>query len=302
MTKTLLKFDAFDEPISVVFESSKNAEFFLTRLKNFARPADSVGLHQPFDQQLEDFLSKAKQAKELFNFDWDINVLSRENFNHWHRDIETFDLSQHPPYTQEKGDFFIALHGALHLVEDRAIQKEQESNCKTKNFSVLSFLKKLFDTSVPANPAFRRTSCSIKWAEKNVPWPEIPKFKSRLEIKKGDIIVDFPHVGKTPWTSMQNNDVENLEQSCKLPDVCPPGFVIALTDSCDATGRNRLKLIQQQEQQLIDWYQQNIHTLSKLFSQEKMLMYNGEYCIGHVENLDQLQLLQTADVKSVSII
>ena len=277
MTKFLLKFDAFDEPVSVIFESSKNADFFQARLKSFARPADSIGLQRPYDQQLEDFLSKAQLAKELFDFNWNLDALTRENFNHWHRDIETFDLAKHPPYTKEKGDFFIALHSALHLVEERAIQKGQESN-------------------------FKRTSCSIKWFEKSVPWPETPKFKSSLELQKGDIIVDFPHVGKSPWTSMQNNDVENLEQSCKLPDMCPPGFIIVMTDNSSTQSSNKTKLIQQQQQQLIDWYQQNIDVLSKMFSQEEMLYYNGEYCIGRLENLAQLDLLQTASVKSVSIV
>lgn len=276
MHRLSLKFDGIDETINIVLDSSKNAEFFVSYLKSFNRPADSVSVHQPFDQQLESFLTKARQAKELFNFNWDLTRLTRENFNHWHRDIETFDLSLYPPYTEEKARFFVDLHSELHLIENRIVENLKDSN-------------------------LIRTSCSIKWFAPSVPWPEIPKFIPRLAVKTGDVIMDFPHVGKSPWTSFQHNDVENLTQSCKLPNMCAPGFVIALTEKY-YSNHYLDKLIRQERQQLIDWYQTNIDTLGKMFSQEEMLAYDGEYCIGRLENLEQLTLFQTANFKSVSIV
>jgi hypothetical protein len=276
MHKLSLKFDGIKETINIVLDSSKNAEFFVNYLKSFNRPADSVSVHQPIDQQLENFLNAARQAKELFNFDWELTQLTKENFNHWHRDIETFDLSLYPPYTEEKGKFFVDLHSKLHLVENRIVENIKE-----------------FD--------FIRPSCSIKWFAPSVPWPEIPKFTPRLAVRTGDIIMDFPHVGKSPWTSFQNNDVENLIQSCKLPNMCAPGFVISLTENYFLEP-DKNKLIQQQRQQLIDWYQANVDTLSKMFSQEEMLTYDGEYCIGRLENPEQLELFQAANLKSVLIV
>jgi hypothetical protein len=271
-----LRFEGVTELVHVHLPPTKNADFFQNYLTSFNRPADSMTVQQPFDQQLENFLHKAQQAKEIFNFDWNLNSLTQENFNIWHRDIENFDLSKYPPCTQEKDHFAIDLHSALHMIENRMLD-----HLKPKKM-------------------FQQTSCSIKWFAPSLPWPEIPKFKSRLEVEKGDIIVDYPHVGKSPWTSFENNDTTHLEQSCRLPDMCAPGFYISLV----GTGypeKIKQQKIQQEKEQLILWYQENITVLEKMFTQEQMLTYDGVYCIGKIQDLKQIDLLNNANLTSVSI-
>ena len=203
-------------------------------------------------------------------------MLTQENFNLWHRDIENFDLSRYPPCTQEKDHFAIDLHSALHMIENR-----------------------MLDHSNPKK-MFQRTSCSIKWFAPSLPWPEIPKFKSRLEVEKGDVIVDYPHVGKSPWISLENNDTTHLEQSCRLPDMCAPGFYIALVGA-EYPEKIKQQKIQQEKEQLILWYQENITVLEKMFTQEQMLIYDGVYCIGKIQDLEQIDLLKNENLTSVSI-
>jgi hypothetical protein len=61
-------------------------------------------------------------------------------------------------------------------------------------------------------------------------------------------------------------------------------------------------LIQQRQQQLIEWYQQNINQVESLFTQDQMLAYDGVYCVGRLRNLEQASFLQTASLTSVSIV
>jgi len=278
MSTLALKFDSINEIVEIELDSTVNAEFFKNYLLGFNRPADQLFYPQSAEHTLKDFLNKAHQAKELFNFKWDLTNLTQDNFNLWHRDIETFDLSKYPPWSQEKGDFFIALHTALHA---------SETLVKNNNFS---------------SSSFSRMMIHIKWFAPSLPWPEIPNFKSGLDVTAGDIITDYPHVGKTPWSSYQQNDVTNLTQSCRLPDACPPGFKIHLNNVsiADIQTKNKIKL--KHEQQLIKWYQQNIDQLERLFTQDQMLAYDGEYCIGRIKNIEHLPLLQTVDLTSVKIV
>ena len=276
MSILALKFDSIKEIVEIELDSTVNAEFFKNYLLGFNRPADQLFYSQSAEQRLKDFLNKAQRAKELFNFNWDLTNLTQDNFNLWHRDIETFDLSKYPPWSQEKGNFFIALHTALHAAENLI---------KNNNSSF-----------------FSRTMIQIKWFAPSVPWPETPNFKSRLDVTAGDIITNYPHVGKSPWVSFYNNDITNLQQSCRLPDACPPGFSIWLTNHTITDTETKKKFQLEREQQLTSWYQQNIDQLEKLFTQDRMLAYDGEHCIGRLKNIKQLHLLQTSELTSVSIV
>jgi hypothetical protein len=147
----------------------------------------------------------------------------------------------------------------------------------------------------------RRDIIKIKWFEKSIPWPEIPKFKSNLDVETGDIITDYPHVGKEPWICYKQNDLTNLKQCCRLPDACPPGFKIMFNGK-KLNENIKRNLIQERQQQLLEWYRQNINQLECLFTQDQMLAYDGVYCVGQLKNIEQASFLQTANLTSVSIV
>lgn len=266
-----LKFDNIDDPVEILLDDGINTDFFLNNLKSFARPADRVYYAESRENSIKNFLAKAQRAKELFNFNWDLETLSQDNFNQWHRDIETFDLSKHPPWSQEKGDFFIDLHQDLHKAES---------------------------TNAPPS----RPGVQIKWFENSVPWPATPTFVSDLDLVAGDIIADYPHVGKDPRTCLKQSDIENLQQCCKLADACPPGFIICLTKLNFSNDSQINQRKQQQKNELVDWYQKNAKELEPLFTQKQMLQYDGKYRIGRLKNLEQISLLRTADLTSVTIV
>jgi hypothetical protein len=267
MIELRFKFDSIDDPVDILFESNTNADFFCNFLKSFNRPADRIYYQLTTKETIDKFLNHANKAKVLFGFDWDLDNLCQENYNLWHRDIETFDLSQHPPWSQEKGDFFIDLHQSLHNAEP----------CNLSSSTV-------------------RNRVQIKWFADSVPWPETPQFIAPHELESGDIVTDFPHVGKSPWVSCMNNDIENLSQSCRLPDACPPGFLILLQKSSNRQSTDM------QKKKLVEWYYKNSNQLNSMFSIDEMLTYFGEYRIGKLKHVDQIPLLQTRTLSSVIIV
>jgi hypothetical protein len=270
MSTLSLKFNGIDTIIKIEIDSTTNAEFFKEYLKSFNRAADRIYYIKSSKQIQEEFLTKAHVACKLFNFNWYLTNLTQDNFNTWHRDIETFDLSKHPPWSEEKGNFFIDLHQYLHYAEP----SNQSSS-----------------TLLP-----ERHFIQIKWFSESIPWPEKPIFIPRTEIRAGDVITDFPHVGKSPWVSFLQNDVENLQQSCKLPNACPPGMNIVLTNYFKGGS------VTVQQKQLVNWYQKNIDQLATIFTQEEMLTYDGEYRIGYLKNAEDLQLLKTVNLTDATVI
>lgn len=277
MSSIFLKFDSINDLVEIELESSTNAEFFKRYLLSFNRPADRIYCPQHPVKNIENFLVLANRAKQIFKFDWDLNNLSQENFNLWHKDIETFDLSRYPPWSQEKGDFFIDLHSALHDAESVELKNNNEN--------------------------FVRPIILIKWFEKSLCWPEIPNFVPDSDIRVGDVLTDYPHVGKSPAVCMEQNDDKHLAQSCRLPDACPPGFLIKLFQKDVQISKDEIyKRNNLQKLKLIEWYEKNIDVLSKMFTVDEMLAYNGQYRIGRIKNLDVIPLLQTDNLKAVSIV
>lgn len=277
MSSLLLEFGGVNQTIEIEFNNSANADFFVQNLRSFSRPADRITYAKSDQEVITDFLHRASQAKQLFKFEWNLDQLTQENFNLWHRDIETFDLEQHPPWSQEKGDLFCDLHTSLHQAESTLNNTEIQ------------------------NQVYQRHSVAVSWMAPSVSWPELPVFTPAQDIKAGDVYTLFPHVGKTAWSSCQQNDNQNLKQSCRLPDACPPGFVIHLTEN-QMPDWIRQKLKNEEIHKLKHWYNQNSDQLQEMFSIDQMLYYHGEYCIGRVKNIGSLELLRTAQLCSARIV
>jgi hypothetical protein len=272
MSKLLLKFNTLDEVVSITLEPNINAEFFAHNLKKLQRPADRIYYTKNKNEVIEEFLIKARKAKIWFDFEWNLEDLNQDNFNLWHRDIESFDLSKYPPWTQEKGDFFIDLHASLHDTEGKILEIDSSSS------------------------KIQRRHIQIKWFYHSVDWPETPKFISYNDVGAGDIIADYPHVGKTPMTCMLQNDNSALEHSCRLPDACPASFFIHLSEQLKKIDLDKT------QQQLKEWYESNRNQLEHKFSMEKMLHYDGLFRIGKIENPQHISVLQTCKLDSVTLI
>ena len=94
------------------------------------------------------------------------------------------------------------------------------------------------------------------------------------KIKRGDVYLGFPHVGKSPEVCMLQDDNSNLLQTCRLHDKITCDLLISIVDQ-----------VCQTDEQLITWYEENKITT---FTKEEMLKYNGWATIGEVINKDDI--------------
>jgi hypothetical protein len=262
-----LKLEGFNDLVQIRLRSDPNVDFFVENLHRLNRPADEVGSYGniTWEDSIPDFLQHARRAKELFGFDWDLSQLTKENFHHWHRDIETLDIANHQPATDEKGIFFIQLHRALHRAE-----------------AVVALPQKTLPRML-----------YIKWYEPSMTWPSVPIY-DHSEWQPGDVTLDYPHVGKSPLVCLVSGDNAKLQQACRLPDACPPGFHIQLIPG----GQPMHDL----QQKLTAWYDLHQDQLVSMFTKEDMLRYAGEFCIGRVIDLNQIPLLQKCKITGAQLV
>lgn len=274
MNTIKLRFGGIDQDISVTIYPDANSQFFWQNLLTYNKPADSIGIPLPPAATVCKFIDIAKEADELFQLNWDLTSLTQDNFNTWHRFIETFDLSKFPPWSQEKGDLFIQLHHALHAAEIAIAQNN--------------------------NTTFVRKFIHFKWFGDSVAWPVVPTFQ--MQALKGEIIADYPHVGKSPWVCQVNNENNNLQQFCKLPDACAPAGQIMLVGNNEADLASDAEIKQQRYTQLGKWYDDHIIQLATMFSKEKMLAHYGVQVVGRLTDLSQLDLLRNATITSAELV
>lgn len=269
MTFINLKFDSIDHKIPITVTDDLNAIAFANNINQYTTPADYINQHNQSKKSIVDeFLAKAVKGKQMFNFEWDLNDLSQDNFNKMHRDIENFATNNRADDSTFK--FFINLHEDLHKAE-RAI-----SNLSQPDWNLSPTLQ-------------------LKWFGPSTPWLSQPKFIHRSELQPGDVIAGYPHVGKTPLNTMKNNDVSTLETMCKIPDAYPPSLHIILANTMSVKEDNRLK------DQLSKWYDNHSSRLMNLFTKEQMLMYYGEFKIGTI-SLDDVEILKKSLITSCSIV
>jgi len=260
--------------VDVEIEPMPNADFFWRGLHELHRESDEIAYHPAQPGHTRDrFLRNAVKARDLFGFDWDTTDLSQANFNAWHKDIETFDLSLHPPWSQDKGDFFIELHNSLHATEK------------------IQHLLTNVDRKVYPD------QLQVRWHEPSRAWPAPAVFQDDANLERGDIIANYPHVGKKPEWCMLNGDDINLQQTCRLPDACAYGFLINFTTHWH-TQRDR----DQRRQRLLEWYDQHQDQLSGMFDRAQMLQYHGFYRLGRIRDLSMLPELESGEIQSVEII
>jgi hypothetical protein len=189
----------------------------------------------------EEFAVKIKKANDLFGFDWPLIPDTQEKYNDMHKDIETA--------SEKKADLLQSIHHDLHVKEvgNNATQIQVVWSESLGQF----YDKKQIGVAMPI---------------------DAEPFEKK--IKRGDVYLGFPHVGKSPEACMLQNDNSNLFQTCRLHDKITCDLVISIVDQVCKT-----------DEQLISWYEENKITM---FTKEEMLKYNGWATIGEVINKDEI--------------
>ena len=198
----------------------------------------------------EEFAEKIKEANNLFGFDWPLNPDTQEKYNQMHKDIEIAPA--------KAADLLQSIHHDLHV-------KEAGNHATQIQVVWSESLGQFYDKK-----------------ETGVAMP-IDAEPFEKEVKRGDVYLGFPHVGKSPEVCMLQNDNNNLLQTCRLHDKITCDLLISIVDQTCQT-----------DEQLITWHEENKITM---FTKEEMLKYNGWAIIGEVINKEDIDNMIWADPK-----
>ena len=202
---------------------------------------DKIVSNLPIDN--EDFMQKIKKANDLFGFDWPLNPQTQDEYNLMHKDIETAP--------KHKADLLQQIHNDLHVKESHG--------------SKASHIQVVWSESL--GQFYRKKPISYDMPDHAEPFEK--------ELKYGDVYLGFPHVGKSPEVCMLQNDVSNLNQTCKIHNKIVCDILISLSNQTCNTDND-----------LLLWYEANKITM---FTKEEMLKYNGWAKIGEVINKDDIE-------------
>jgi hypothetical protein len=199
----------------------------------------------------ETFAQSIKQTNKEFGFDWPESPRTQKEFNAMHKDIESA-----PTHMADR----------LRVVHDQLHVKESQEGVSQIQIGWAESLGKFYRKE----PIYRKMLENAEAFAK--------------EVKRGDVCLGYPHVGKTPETCMRQHDNESLEQTCRLHDSVVCDIIIMLTDSVCASDR-----------ELLQWYDNNKITM---FTKQDMLKYNGWARIGEVENIEQLASVDKTNLRT----
>jgi len=198
----------------------------------------------------KEFAEKIKKANDLFGFNWPLNPDTQDQYNQMHKDIETA--------SEKMAGLLQSIHHDLHV-------KEAGNNA--------THIQIVWSESL--GQFHEKTPVSV-----DMPLDAEPFEK---QLKRGDVYLGFPYVGKSPEVCMLQNDNSNLPQTCRLHSKIVCDILISIIDNTCET-----------DEQLVSWYKENKITM---FTKEEMLKYNGWARIGEVINKDDIDKMAWTDPK-----
>jgi hypothetical protein len=198
----------------------------------------------------EEFAEKIKKANDLFGFDWPLIPDTQEKYNQMHKDIETA--------SEKTAGLLQNIHHDLHV-------KEAGNNA--------THIQVVWSESL--GQFYRKKPTGVAMP------PDAEPFEK--ELRRGDVYLGFPHVGKSPEVCMLHHDNSNLVQTCRLHDRITCDLLISITDQTCET-----------DEKLILWHEENKITM---FTKQQMLKYNGWAKIGEVINKNDIDNMVWSDPK-----
>jgi len=192
----------------------------------------------------------ALQAKTKLDWDCETNIKSIEDTVRLHKNLETMLANGFNSIPAEYDNLIHELHFCLHKAEYIDI-KSQTNN---------------------------RHWLQIEWFN-NDGVPLDLTFKHIRKLEFGDIRLQNPYVGHIPWQVYEQNDYENIFQTCKFHDFVRPGLYIHTGSPMPNINLD----------EYMAWWQNNAPEFVAYHGLDKILHYTGHPVIGQVTNLDALK-------------
>jgi hypothetical protein len=194
----------------------------------------------------------ALQAKNELNWNCETDIKSIEDTIRLHKNLETMLANGFNSIPAEYDNLIHELHFCLHKAEYIDIRSQ------TNNRQWLQ-IEWFNDDGVPLDLTFEHIR----------------------KLKFGDIRLQNPYVGHIPLQVYDQNDYENIFQTCKFHDFVRPGLYIH-------TGSPMFDI---NLDEYIAWWQTNASEFVIQHGMNKILHYTGHPVIGRVTNLNDLEIV-----------
>lgn len=263
-----------------IYDTKIGDQFFKQHLDIAAQdPVRSVPVITDFTKyNISYFLDLIEQAHQTDTLDWSQYVIkpglehfhsNQVQFNAMHKDLEVVaGLNHYAGLDSEQIKLVDELHCCLHSLET---------------------------TEAPLDYTFtERTYANMSYfvdGPRNNHMPEPVKFSRTIQ--PGEIMLDYPYVGKEPFFCMMHSDNSLLQQTCKMIDRISLNWKLHL-NSQPGTAWGPPPWPADVDAELTSWYYQNQDDMNVLgYSLQKILDHTG-FCVpGAIDNLSALEYMRT---------
>ena len=224
------------------------------------------------------FITLIDQAAKTNTLDWsayniqagtEFYEANQVQFNSMHKDLEVVaGIHKYAGLDQSQMKLVDELHCCLHSLETSEAPLDYKFT-ERHLASMHYFLNPLEDNQIPEPVKFSRV------------------------IRPGEIKLDYPYVGKEPFSCMTHHDNSKLQQTCKMIDRISYNWNMHLGDN-DNTRWYPPPHTDNVDEALTEWYYLNRADMDALgYSLQKILDHTGFCIVGRIDNLSKLEYMRT---------
>ena len=224
------------------------------------------------------FITLIDQAAKTNTLDWsayniqagtEFYEANQAQFNLMHKDLEVVaGIHKYAGLDQSQMKLVDELHCCLHSLETSEAPLDYKFT-ERHLASMHYFLNPLEDNQIPEPVKFSRV------------------------IRPGEIMLDYPYVGKEPFSCMSHHDNSKLQQTCKMIDRISYNWIMHLGDT-DNTRWYPPPHTDNVDEALTEWYYLNRADMDALgYSLQKILDHTGFCIVGRIDNLSKLEYMRT---------
>lgn len=193
-------------------------------------------------------------------------------FNQMHRDVEVkAGINKYEGLKDEQRLLVDELHWCLHSLESPDAPKDY--TFRPRDIIQITYRGELVRPEMPKDTVFTR------------------------EIHPGEIMLDFPYVGKEPLYCLMHNDNDMLEQACKIIEHISFSWKMHLPPFSVTQWAGGAYWPKNVDQELTAWYHQHQDRLDQMgYSVDLMLARAGFCTIGRIDDITKLDYVRNTPV------
>lgn len=193
-------------------------------------------------------------------------------FNQMHRDVEVkAGINKYEGLEDNQRLLVDELHWCLHSLESPDAPKDYKF--RPRDIIQITYRGELVRPEMPEDTVFSRS------------------------IDPGEIMLDFPYVGKEPLYCLMHNDNSMLEQACKIIQHISFSWKMHLSPHTAQQWAGGPYWPKNYDKEMTEWYMQHKETLDSMgYSVPLMLARSGFCKVGKITDTSKLEYIRTQPV------